>query len=84
MSTTHRLKTWPKYFGAMLSGAKRFEVRKNDRGFQVGDVLRLEEWDPATDEYTGAFMLKYVTYVLEGGRFGIESGHCVMGIGDNP
>jgi len=84
MSTTHKLKTWPKFYGAVLSGAKRFEVRKNDRDFQVGDVLRLEEWDPETLQYTGAVMLKYVTCILHGGQLGIRPGYCVMSIGDNP
>lgn len=31
------LKTKPKYFEMQLKGIKDFEVRKNDRDFQVGD-----------------------------------------------
>ena len=44
--TTHYLKTWPKFFEDVWSGVKRFEYRKNDRNFQVGDMLALEEYDP--------------------------------------
>lgn len=28
------------------SGEKTFEIRRNDRGFQKGDVLVLEKWSP--------------------------------------
>lgn len=84
MSTTHRLKTWPTFFGAVMSRTKPFEVRKNDRDFQPGDILCLEEWDPESEAYTGSRLLKHVTYVLHGGQFGIEPGYVVMGIGDEP
>ena len=41
--TTHRLKTDPGPFKAVLEGVKKCELRFNDRGFQVGDTLLLEE-----------------------------------------
>lgn len=43
----HELKTWPQYFERLLSGEKTFEVRKDDRGFQAGDLLVLREWSPS-------------------------------------
>lgn len=46
--TTHKLKTWPRFFDAIASGAKTYEVRLDDRGFQKGDAVVLEEWDPDT------------------------------------
>jgi hypothetical protein len=42
--TTHELKTWPGPFAAVLSGEKTHEVRKNDRGYAVGDRLLLREY----------------------------------------
>lgn len=41
MIATHRLKTWPQYWDAVHSGDKTFEVRRDDRGFQKGDIVEL-------------------------------------------
>lgn len=43
--TTHALKTAPEHFQALMDGTKTAELRKDDRGFAVGDVLLLCEWD---------------------------------------
>ena len=59
---------------------KPFEVRKNDRGFEVGDILDLREFDPEKEEYTGCRCEYLVTYILKGPMFGIKTGFCVMGI----
>jgi hypothetical protein len=37
--TTHRLKVLIKYADAIMDGTKTFEVRKNDRGYEVGDKI---------------------------------------------
>lgn len=37
--TTHRLKVFIKYADAIMDGTKTFEVRKNDRGYKVGDKI---------------------------------------------
>lgn len=42
----HELKTWPEFFDAIDRGEKTFEVRRDDRGFQVGDTLALQRWRP--------------------------------------
>lgn len=41
---THELKLDVKYFEDVKSGKKNFEIRKNDRDFQVGDVLELKAY----------------------------------------
>ena len=57
----HSLKTEPKYFEAVLSGKKTFELRKNDRDFRVGDYLALNEWD---GHYPGASLMAKVTWMM--------------------
>lgn len=78
--SVHRLKTWPEYFQALCSGRKTFELRKNDRDFRVGDVLLLEEWDPATKAYSGRLIEREVTYIAQG-VFGLPADVCVMAVG---
>lgn len=74
---THELKTLPEYFAAQMNGMKKFEVRKNDRGFRVFDHVILREWDG--EKYTGRKMKKRITYVLGHDFEGIEQGFVVLG-----
>jgi hypothetical protein len=81
----HDLKVWPGYFDAIDAGEKPFEVRKNDRGYQVGDKLRLREYAPGPDEYTGREIERTVSYLIsgdtvEGYAFGLRTGFVVMGL----
>lgn len=85
----HDLKVWPEFFEALHAGKKTFEVRKNDRRFELGDLLHLQEWNPqdamtssGRHGYTGREITKRVTYVMHGGKFGLAEGFVVMGLGD--
>jgi hypothetical protein len=90
--TEHKLKTLARYWEAVEAGTKTFEVRKNDRAFQTGDILVLEKMDNEGRYYeptvTGGFIAKSIrkkiTYLLQGGQFGIEPGYCVLGLGEVP
>lgn len=59
----HDLKIWPRFFPAVLDGRKRAEVRRDDRDFKVGDWLRLCEWDPEDQKYTGREVLRRIRYL---------------------
>lgn len=61
---TIKLKTWPEYFKQVLLGTKTFELRKDDRDYEVCDVLILEEYDPSTELYTGSTIECIVTYII--------------------
>lgn len=76
--TVHELKIWPEYFQPVLEGRKRFEKRKADRDYKVGDTLRLKEWDPEMTTYTGRVVDVVVTYILDG-PFS-EPGVCLMSV----
>jgi hypothetical protein len=62
----HELKTWPEFFEQTLNGRKMFELRKNDRNFQVGDELLLQEWIPEHQGkgYTGRAVLVQVDSIF--------------------
>jgi hypothetical protein len=61
----HELKTWPFYYQAVKSGKKTFEVRRNDRFFQVGDILHLREYSIERDEFTGDSLYFEVTFIAD-------------------
>ena len=74
----HELKTYPKYFQETIEGNKLFEIRKNDRNFQVGDVLLLKEWDNI--KYTGREVGAMVTYILDDKFIGLAEGYVALGL----
>lgn len=78
--TIHDLKTWPEYYQAVKSGKKKFEYRKADRPYAIGDLLHLMEYDPEKQEFTGDEILMGVGYILHGGSMGIPDGYCIMSI----
>ena len=46
VSRKHKIKLHEKYFQAVLSGKKTFEVRSNhDRDYQPGDIVIMQEVD---------------------------------------
>lgn len=77
----HELKTWVEPFTAVLAGVKRYEVRRNDRNFKVGDYLVLREWDHKTEKYTGRAVRVQILYMTPGGECGLPDDLCVMSIG---
>lgn len=73
----HDLKTWPAFFRAVWDGRKTFDIRINDRDFEVGDTLVLREYDPETNTYSGRSIIRRVTYVTDWNQ---KLGYVVMGL----
>lgn len=92
--TVHHLKTWPKSFQAIVDLVKRHDIRRNDRDFKVGDLVVLWEYIPSVSEqelpeswgplarghYTGRCEVREISYVTEGGEYGLPFDRCVLSI----
>jgi hypothetical protein len=83
----HELKTHPEPFMALACLRKWHEVRRNDRDFQVGDVLVLREYDPTKGPnvgevrgYSGNECYRVITYISEGGTWGLPPDLCVLSL----
>ena len=79
---THYIKIRESFAEAVYTGDKTFEVRKNDRGYQKGDLVCFK----VLYDSDGLEMISHplhdqcfrITYVLNG--WGIEDGYVVFGI----
>lgn len=77
MSNQHVLKIHHAPLADLLSGAKTAEVRRNDRGFQVGDTVRLMEVNPETLNWTGRpDLVRTISHIQTG--YGLPDGLCVL------
>ena len=75
MAKVHHLKIIPEYSDAIRRGAKTFEIRKNDRGYEVGDELILKEYE--NESFTGNLLKAVVTYITD---YAQQKGYVVMAI----
>jgi ASC-1-like (ASCH) protein len=79
----HELKILKQFADEIKQGNKYFEVRKNDRAYQKGDVIQFKAIEKHGDmeievEHPINHVLYEITYVLSG--WGIEKGYVVLGI----
>jgi hypothetical protein len=75
----HDLKCWPDYFAESIAGRKPFEIRKNDRGFKVGDGLVLREFNFDTGAYSGRECRARITSIIDYPP-GLKDGYVVLGL----
>lgn len=74
----HEIKILPQYFADVHKGIKQFELRKDDRNYQVYDLVTLREWNGK--EYTGNKMIVGIKYVLRDcPEYGLKDGYCIFG-----
>jgi hypothetical protein len=65
MPKIHELNCDPEYFVKVYDGIKLFELRKNDRDYEVGDWLKLREYDRATKTYSGRWISARITFITD-------------------
>lgn len=73
----HDLKILTQYYDDVMMGRKRFELRRNDRDYQVGDLFVLREW--TGEEYTGRYFIQSISYILKDcSQYGLQDGFCIF------
>lgn len=78
----HVLKTKPVFYDALIQRKKTAEVRRNDRGFAVGDVCILRPWSNALG-FLSEGIIRQVTHILTHDDFpGVAEGYVVLSFGD--
>lgn len=80
-SETHHLKLEEKYFSRIVNAQKSFEIRKNDRDYQVGDYIIFRLVFTENDEVVELgeqSPLYKIIYIHTG--FGMQDGYVVLGI----
>lgn len=83
---THILKTDPKVFGESWQGNKSYEVRKDDRNYQIDDILILKETTSDGEllamgsplAYTGRQLTRRI--ISKTTKYGMQPGWCVLGV----
>ena len=78
----HELKTIEPFYSDVKSGIKSFEVRINDRNFQVGDFLVLKQYDQKNKIYSGDAILREIKYILTQNDYpdGLMNGYVILGL----
>jgi hypothetical protein len=82
---THQLKILPEFYNLVALGVKSWELRKNDRNYQIGDILVLNEIQPGNktdlfpnDIYTGRKISVSVFHVFDKTEFGLNQGYVIL------
>lgn len=72
----HLLKTINPYFRDVMNHYKDFEIREDDREFEIRDLVILAEWDGS--KFTGLYVLVKIKYICE---YNQKQGYVVFGFG---
>ena len=62
----------------LVDGNKTFEIRLNDRGFQVGDIVVLKEWDNI--KFSGREKRGVIKYILDDKFIGLAKGYVAFSV----
>lgn len=87
----HEIKIKAEYYERVTSpynqNRKTFEIRKNDRDYQEGDLVKFIVINEGTkkqiaiDRYNSSLNLFRITYVLKDAvEYGLQEGYCIFSI----
>lgn len=83
----HELKIKHEYLIEVYMGRKTFELRKNDRDYQVGDLIRFIDIKQSNsgncdcDIYIDKDTLYKITYILKNvEEYGLDKDYCILAI----
>jgi len=83
----HELQTDPEVFDAVAAGLKTFDIRYDDRGYEVGDQLILNKTRYTGDEMKDGKPLEYLDYygatvshIMRGPVYGLKAGWVIMSL----
>lgn len=80
MSKVHALKIDPEHYKTIKDNTKNFEIRYNDRDYQVGDRLLLHEYDRNSHQFTKGEPIEVViTYLLADDKY-LKPSYVCLGI----
>ena len=71
----HTLKIKHKYLEDIKLGLKTFEIRKNDRDFQVGDVIQFLDIDRALTPHPNLYGITYLLKDIP--EYGLDPAYCI-------
>lgn len=72
----HKLKIKSEHFSAVINKTKTAEIRYNDRNYQVGDILILNEID-SLGNFTGNNCAVIVTHILDDNQY-LQTGYVML------
>lgn len=85
--TTHEMKCWPEFFQAILEGRKSHDLRRtDDRTFRVHDLIKLREFDPRSERYSGREQTVEITYITSSdvpcalSERALDPAYCILSI----
>ena len=76
MCRVHKLKIKSEHFSAVINKTKTAEIRYNDRNYQAGDILILNEID-SLGNFTGNYCEVIVTHVLGDNQY-LQTGYVML------
>lgn len=73
----HNVKCRKVYFWKVKNLLKNYEIRKNDRNYKAGDVLKM--FETSYNKETGRFLVFEITHVLKSFE-GLKKGYCILSL----